>query len=164
MDKLTVEQQEVVARFELSVARQREQLLKEAREAGNRRNVLEGNARSLFGKLERADARCYNSNFIRKPGRKMSKVNGKMAAADASPLIMPPAEFEPAHAGCYNPCWRWIAGAGVAAAQKWNRAASNEESKTVASRPFARNTRTNQNEWELLWSDQGNPVLMAGGF
>ena len=38
MDKLTVEQQDVVARFELSMARQREQLLKEAR--GDRPFVL----------------------------------------------------------------------------------------------------------------------------
>ena len=38
MDKLTVEQQDVVARLELSVARQREQLLKEVR--GDRPFVL----------------------------------------------------------------------------------------------------------------------------
>ena len=49
--------------------------------------------------MERADARCYNSDSIKKPGH---KVKGKMAAADASPLIMPPTEFEPAHAGCYT--------------------------------------------------------------
>ena len=42
MDKLTVEQQEVVARFELSLARQREQLLKQVRGDNYRRNVLEG--------------------------------------------------------------------------------------------------------------------------
>ena len=49
MDKLTVEQQDVVARFELSIARQREQLLKEARGDSNRRNVLEGISFAVLG-------------------------------------------------------------------------------------------------------------------
>jgi hypothetical protein len=42
MDKLTVEQQDVVARLELSVVRQREQLLKEARGHGSWLTALEG--------------------------------------------------------------------------------------------------------------------------
>lgn len=41
MAKLTVEQQDVVARLELSVARQREQLLKEARGHGSWLTALE---------------------------------------------------------------------------------------------------------------------------
>jgi hypothetical protein len=49
MDKLTVEQQEVVARFELSLARQREQLLKEVRGGGSWRSALEGISIAVLG-------------------------------------------------------------------------------------------------------------------
>ena len=49
MDKLTVEQQDVVARFELSMARQREQLLKEVRGGGSWRSAIEGISIAVLG-------------------------------------------------------------------------------------------------------------------
>lgn len=49
MAKLTVEQQDVVARLELSVARQREQLLKEARGGVSWRFALEGISIAVLG-------------------------------------------------------------------------------------------------------------------